>query len=664
MSVRIISRYLSVLLIFLSSAGAQVWHNHPELEWQTFESEHFLVHYHQGAERSAREALVAAENAFGPITRLYHYEPSSKTHVIIKDVDDVSNGVAYFYDNKIEIWARPLDYDLRGSHRWIQGVITHEFVHIIQMGASMKFTRRMPGMYLQGVGYEDERRDDVLYGYPNVLVSYAYPGVSVPPWFAEGVAQYMYAGANYDYWDTHRDMLLRERVLNGNLLSLPAMNSFGKRGIGNESVYNQGFAFVIYLADRFGSEVLSAVADDLAAPLSISVSRALKRATGADGNQLYREWQAELEDRYTREMARVKRNEVKGEIIINTGTASVHPVWHPTAGRFAYLSNGESDYFGQTALYIHDFETGKSEKISAHATSAPCWSADGATLYYTARGKPDKTGARWLDLYAYDLDSEKEERLTYGQRATSPVILSGDTSIAYLTVHDGTSNVMLYSLTDGSVAGLTQLTHGEYLYSLTWDPAGWRLITDATYNHGRELLQIDIDNGTIAPYKPAVPASGADNREPFRTGDGLLVSSNASGVFNLQKMGDDGTVDYVTNVTGGAFMPSANSAGQILYSLFEDGAYKIALLAEPPALADSVVGIAPDHYHGRPLSDQLEPDTTVVGKPYVEAVSRPFLIPRLMIDYGTIKPGFYFYATEVLDKLLMFGGASVNSIFD
>ncbi len=235
----ILSRHLwgsiVTVAVLAAMATAQVWYNHPELDWQTFETDHFLIHFHQGTERSAREAATAAEAVYGPITKLYKYEPPTKTHLIIKDVDDDSNGLAYFYDNKIEIWARPLDYDLRGSHRWMQGVITHEFVHIIQIAASMKFSRRIPGFYLQWIDYEDEKRDDVLYGYPNVLVSQAYPGVNIPPWFAEGVAEFMFPGANYDYWDSHRDMLLRDRVLNDNLLSLPAMSSFGKRGIGNES---------------------------------------------------------------------------------------------------------------------------------------------------------------------------------------------------------------------------------------------------------------------------------------------------------------------------------------------------------------------------------------------------------------------------------------------
>ena len=36
-------------------------------------------------------------------------------------------------------------------------------------------------------------------------------------------------------------------------------------------------------------------------------------------------------------------------------------------------------------------------------------------------------------------------------------------------------------------------------------------------------------------------------------------------------------ISRITDVIGGAFMPSINKEGKILYSLFEDGKYKIAI---------------------------------------------------------------------------------------
>ncbi len=44
-----------ILSIVLSgSLDAQEKFHHPELEWNTIETEHFYVHYHDGAERTGQ----------------------------------------------------------------------------------------------------------------------------------------------------------------------------------------------------------------------------------------------------------------------------------------------------------------------------------------------------------------------------------------------------------------------------------------------------------------------------------------------------------------------------------------------------------------------------------------------------------------------------------
>ena len=242
--------------IMICSLYSQVQYNHPELDWQSFETKNFRIHFYSQTESSARRGAVIAEEIFDPITSLYKYKPYDKTDIVFTDTDDISNGAAYFYDNKIVIWTSPLDFPLRGSHRWLQNVITHEFAHIISIQVSQKFGNSVPGGYLQWIGYEKEKRADVLYGYPNVLISYPIPGTSVPPWLAEGTAQFMYSGADWDYWDTTRDMILRDQVLSDDILSWNEINTFGKSGIGNESVYNSGFAFSKFIASSYGDTSL------------------------------------------------------------------------------------------------------------------------------------------------------------------------------------------------------------------------------------------------------------------------------------------------------------------------------------------------------------------------------------------------------------------------
>ncbi|MBU1064929.1 biopolymer transporter Tol, partial [bacterium] len=295
--IQTISLLIGLLLPAVVSAQFATY-NHPELEWKTFETEHFEVHYHQGAEWTAQKSAEIAESVYGPITTFYNYEPDQKTDLIIKDIGDISNGAAYYFDNKIEIWATPLDYPLRGNHHWLLDVISHEFSHIVSLAKSMKFSRSVPGFYFQVLDYEDEKRDDVIYGYPRVISSYPIPGVVIPMWLAEGMAQYMWPGTSNDFWDSHRDMLMRDRVLSDNVLSFTQMASFGKRGIGNESTYNQGYAFVEYLAERFGPEVISNLAAEISRPVQFSIDNALKKVTGVRGDQLHTDWVNHLENQY------------------------------------------------------------------------------------------------------------------------------------------------------------------------------------------------------------------------------------------------------------------------------------------------------------------------------------------------------------------------------
>ena len=176
------TKYLKLIAVMTCVVTfADIDYNHPEFNWSTIETEHFKVHFHDETESTAREAATVAEEVYDKITTMYDFEPKEKTHLVLTDPDDISNGAAYYYDNKIVIYSSPLDFALRGSHRWLQNVITHEFVHIISLQKSMKAGTKIPGAYLQFMDYEKENRPDVLYGYPNALVSYPIHGAVVPP---------------------------------------------------------------------------------------------------------------------------------------------------------------------------------------------------------------------------------------------------------------------------------------------------------------------------------------------------------------------------------------------------------------------------------------------------------------------------------------------------
>ena len=310
------------------------------LEWYTIESEHFLIHFQEGSSRPAQVASRIAEEVYGPITELYGHEPDHKVSILIIDRLDYSNGAAFFYDNKIEIWLPALDTPLRGTHNWLRNVITHEFAHIVQLQASMKKSRRRPATYLQWLSYEDVRRPDVLYGFPNGIITYPLAGISMPAWLAEGTAQYMREEIYYDDWDSHRDMLLRTRLLDSTWLSLEKMGTFSsKTSLERELVYNQGFAFTRYLADRFGEQAIADITRAFSRRGIYDVRKAIRDATGIDGREVFDDWIEELMKQYTLFAEGRERNPSNRTWVEPLGFFNFHPSWHPDGSSISYLSN-------------------------------------------------------------------------------------------------------------------------------------------------------------------------------------------------------------------------------------------------------------------------------------------------------------------------------------
>ncbi len=654
-----------LLLLYLSTyLLGNIEYNHPELNWQSFETEHFQIHFHDETEMTAREAATVAELIYPHITNFYDFKPKEKTHLILIDPDDYSNGAAYYYDNKIMIWATPLDFELRGSHRWLQNVITHEFAHIVSLQKSMKAGTKLPGAYIQLMNYENEKRPDVLYGYPNTLISYPIPGTSVPPWLAEGIAQYMYEGANWDNWDSHRDMVLRDRVIHDNLLNFTEMNTFGKKGIGNESTYNSGFALATFIANEFGEEALKNIMVELSEPLQFSIDEAIFNVIGKSGEDLFKYFKNALEARYKSVIRPIELLCVDGNIIQSKGTTNIHPKWHPKKNGFAYLSNKSNDFFGQTDLYFYDLDQDEEKKIKSSVYSAPTWHSNGSIIYYSKKAKfPNKYGSKFYDIYSYDFNTEQEERLTFDSRAFNPIYIDKDSTIAYLSTFDGGQDLYILDLKSNASKKITNFNDRPMISQMNYDSLNHVIYFDITHHHFRDIYEYSLSDNTV---KEIHDNSSYDERNMISKYGLKVYSMDKSGIFNLYSTNSKKNIEgYITNVTGGAFMPDISQSGKIIYSLYENGAYKIAIIDEIVYVDDDYVGYGKDYYLNndhfqKPIVELNNQKATK----YEDQFPNMFIMPKLMLDYNTLKPGFYFSSSEIINRLSIFGGASINRLKD
>ena len=71
--------YYIYLILFSFTFTQLQWYNHPELNWQKIETEHFIICFHDESKRSAQEAALVAESVYDDITELYDFNFSFKT---------------------------------------------------------------------------------------------------------------------------------------------------------------------------------------------------------------------------------------------------------------------------------------------------------------------------------------------------------------------------------------------------------------------------------------------------------------------------------------------------------------------------------------------------------------------------------------------------------
>mgnify|MGYP002025079489 CR=1 FL=1 len=96
------------------------------------------------------------------------------------------------------------------------------------------------------------------------------------------------------------------------------------------------------------------------------------------------------------------------EILVDSSTTNLHPVWSEDATKFAYLSNQNKDYFGQTDLYVYDLIDSASTKLVDGVSSAPVWLND-STIIFSKKSEPNENGSKYYDLYLYQLGQKKKK---------------------------------------------------------------------------------------------------------------------------------------------------------------------------------------------------------------------------------------------------------------
>jgi hypothetical protein len=598
-------RKTAVILLLGAGITALSAYNHPELQWRTVSTRHFLIHYYDRAEPAVYATSKIAEESYDALAKLYTYTFKDRINLSLSDVDDYTNGFAEWTARNIEIFIPDIRFDLRGNNTWLRNVITHELAHIISL-------EKTGAQFLDltiGVDYE---ADDASFAaqYPIPLTPF------FPDWFTEGMAQHESERAGNDCWDARRDMLLRCAVLDGRELSLDEMGQLRHDSQGDELVYNQGFSLVGHIERRFGQKALAGMVADARSFRfgGSSFGAFFQRHTGADLPGVYRTWVDSLRAAYARQIPAAPTN---AAIVWNDGAYNMMPRVSPNAAYWGFATSQHDD-FGRTDLIIA--RKGSAAPVVRLPYVATDWrfSADGKSVYYLKLRDPDITGSYLNDLFVCDLDTRAARRITRGARLYDIAPLPGGKQLVASRYSKGAFSIVKYDLASGFISTVIGGAVGAPFAGLSVCPADAnRLVASRIVNGRSDLYIVDIAAKTIAPlmatpFQEEQPCWGANGR--------IYFSADYGGVCDIYSVDSAGAdLRRHSHARGGFFSPCPDNAGSLVCSEYASAGFRIVTIPDRGA-QDSLASTEPCVFQALP---QPKGRVTINSTLYRPAMLRP-----------------------------------------
>lgn len=554
-------RILRILSLLFGLAIAQAHALRPGIPKVTGFTDHFSLTIDESKSDLLPKLAAIAEECWAKQSAFFGYSPDGRIQMVFLDEQDYANGYAYSPQKWVVIHMHSAEHLLRGRTRWLEGVMAHEIGHI--------FTLRMMGENSRflGVGIHHAwlgRGPSAFYG------SLSYIHREIPPWLAEGLAQYAAGVCGFDTLDTRRAMALRVAAASGRLLTLAELKAFAWDGRRNEMIYAQGYSLVRFLYATYGTQAVNGY---LYQAGRSGWRGAFEKSFGKSLADIHDQWRKGLEAGAHWEA----RGDGEYMLPQPAGTWSVETFPTPLRdGRLLYLSARDNDH-GSTDLFLGEV-SGSTRKLLQDATSIRL-DPDGRTAYVTAVRFAFLRGDVASDLWAFDIESGKLERLTSGGR----IIRGSGADGAVYGIRNDQGRTSLVKLAGGAWTTVYSPPDTLELIDVAPGRGPGSLTLGTTSGFGSDLREYDLTSGELTP----LAISPQEEIDPHWSGDTLYFSADYDGGFEIYALAGD-KVERLTHVDGGAFHPFPRPEGLWL-SAYGPAGFRLARAPRASATPDFTV---------------------------------------------------------------------------
>ena len=481
---RIVVGSVFLLLFLTSEVMSQGFNslngrNHPYLNWQVAETEHFRIIYPDRISDIIPQAAAIAEESYAALSSNLEVEFSKKIPVYLSDVDEIVNGFANpIGKGYTMIWVNLNDYaeTWTGSEKWLRKVIAHELGHIFHFKAI----------------WSD-------FGLLNYLIA-----DPLARHWTEGLAQYQ-----TEYWDSQRgDRWLRKAIFD----SRPGFND-GQSIENGGLMYAVGNAQLRYFTETYGDSSLVNLLSHRDKVLGLEYHdfySAFDEVVDGGYSAFYEEWRKHMNVYYNSLAAQMERTDS-----LNTDQISLPGQFYydlavsPDGSQLAVLSLRSLSRQVRGLYIVENDSTRKSQKVAEGSINSDLsWNSDGSSIFYSRTVRGDKSSLV-NDIFRFDVKSGNENQITHSRRAKYPTPGPLENTIAYIVNEDGTGNLFQLDMETGEENRITNYSGDVQLLHPVWvaHEQAW-LIHKFDENGNRYMVLADPLSGTDR----VIDSRGIDNR--------------------------------------------------------------------------------------------------------------------------------------------------------
>ncbi len=405
----------SLLFAFFLSAQIDRPQFDPQLNWRTFKTEHFWIHYPYKLQQAARDLADRAETMWPVQTKRFQWIPSYPVHLVLSDQYDSPNGLSTPLPyNTIYLYPVPPPDDsaLDNYDDWMNTLFVHEFTHTLHLDMA-KGLNKIPRF---------------------ILGRFWIPNAAQQQWAHEGLA------INYETNETTQgrgrssfmDMFFRAASLEDAFLGIDRATYFNDVYPYGNSAYYYGIGFHQYVERTYGEDKMTEFAHVTASnPVPSALNFKTKIIFGKSFHRLWEEWRLDEEKKWS-----LFKQSVKSSF---QSKAPEGENWH-ILGVAAWDSSNQRFFAAvrkKDTVQIREFKKKDSGEFESSVILDDVW-APRLTyvkdhLVYANSARKDRYTST-LDLNVYDLEKKKNFRITRGLRVRDPFVLNG---FVYMIHTDG-----------------------------------------------------------------------------------------------------------------------------------------------------------------------------------------------------------------------------------